>query len=423
MKTIKVAIAGLGNVGKGTYEILKKDANRLNATTSTNFEVTAVCARSKKDFIDSNITFYENALDLANDNNVDVVIEVIGGCTIAKELVEKSLQNGKKVITANKALMAEHGFELAKLAESLNTSIKFESAVAGSLPIIKNFKEGLIANEIEEFYGILNGTCNFILSKMANEGLDFAPVLKEAQKLGFAEADPTFDVKGIDAAHKLALLAAIASATKPAFKDMYVEGVDKISSRDIKLARELGYEIKLLGIYKKLENSTQQSVYPSLVKQGSKISQINLSFNTILAKTSNAGINMSIGLGAGSLPTASAVVADLCDIATSRDSKIFNVSCDNLGESKVEKISNRVGKYFINLEIDKEKIQKEDLSQKLFTNKIAIEKCYYENNDNLINGGFITSPIKETNLEDILNNLDTSLVKSSKFLRVEEIDF
>lgn len=423
MKTIKVAIAGLGNVGKGTYEILKKDANILTQRTSTKFEVSAVSARSKKDFIDNDVKFYENALDLADDKNVDVVIEVIGGYEVAKELIEKSLKNGKQVITANKALIAEHGLELAKLAESLGTSIKFEAAVAGSIPVIKNFKEGLIANEIEEFYAILNGTCNFILSKMSNEGLDFAPVLKEAQELGFAEADPTFDVKGIDAAHKLSILAAIASSSKPAFKQMHIEGVDEITSLDIQLAKELGYSIKLLGIYKKLENSSQQSVYPSLVKQGSKISQINLSFNTVIAKTSNAGINMSIGLGAGSLPTASAIVADLCDIATKRESKIFNVPCDQLEDGNVEKMSQRIGKYFINLELDKETVQKEDLAKKLFSDKIEIEKCHYKNNDNTISGGFITSNLKEQDLVEILNNLDSSLVKSSKFLRVEEIDF
>jgi len=423
MKTIKVGIAGLGNVGKGTYEILKKDSKLLEARTSTKFEVVAVSARSKKDFIDEGVTFYENAVDLANDKNVDVVIEAIGGYGIAKDVIEQSLKNKKQVITANKALVAEHGLELTKLAESQGVTMKFEAAVAGSLPIVKTFKEGLIANEIEEFYAILNGTCNFILSKMANEGLDFAPVLKEAQELGFAEADPAFDIKGIDAAHKLAILASIASSTKPAFADMHIEGVDEITLTDISVARELGYEIKLLGIYKKLESSQQQSVYPALVKKEDKLAKIDLSFNTVLVKTSNAGLNMSIGLGAGSLPTASAIVADLCDIATNRDSKTFNVPCEQLGDANILKMSDRSGKYFINLELDKEEAQKEDLAKKIFGDKIKIEKCQYKANKDTIIAGFITQEMKEQDLDEVLNNLDVTLIKSKKFIRVEETNF
>lgn len=423
MKTIKVAIAGLGNVGKGTYEILKKDSNILTQRTSTKFEVVAVSARTKKDFIDADVKFYENALDLADNKNVDVIIEAIGGYGIAKDLIEKSLKNNKKVITANKALVAEHGFELTTLAESLGGSLKFEAAVAGSLPVVKNLKEGLIANEIEEFYAILNGTCNFILSKMANEGLDFAPVLQEAQELGFAEADPTFDVKGIDAAHKLAILSSIASSTKPAFDQMHIEGVDDITLSDISIARELGYEIKLLGIYKKLENSQQQTVYPALVKKDDKLAKIDLSYNTVLVKTSNAGLNMSIGLGAGSLPTASAIVADLCDIATNRDSKTFNVPCNQLGDAKINEIANRTGKYFINLDLIKEEVQKEDLAQRVFSGKIDFEKCHFISSDDVIIAGFITQEMQEKDLEEILNNLDTTLVKSKKFIRVEETNF
>lgn len=424
MKTLRVAIAGLGNVGKGTYEILHKDQNILSSRTGTKLEVVAVSARTKKDFVASNIKFYDNALDLADDDNIDIIIEAIGGYDLAKELIEKSLKNNKQVITANKALIAEHGYELAKLAEEQNNTIKFEAAVAGSLPIVKNFKEGLIANEIEEFYAILNGTCNFILSKMANEGLDFAPVLKEAQELGFAEADPTFDIKGIDAAHKLAILSAISNSSKPAFDQMHIEGIDEITISDINLARKLGYEIKLLGIYKKINaNTTQQSVYPSLVKKEDKLAKIELSFNTILVKTSNAGLNMSIGLGAGSLPTASAIVADLCDIALNRNSEIFNNKTKDLSQVNVEKITNRIGKYFLNLELIKENLEKEDLAKKLFANILEIEKCHYEADGNLIKASFITQEIQESKLNEILEKLDSNLVKSKKFIRVEETNF
>jgi len=421
---INVAIAGLGNVGKGVYKILTQDLEILESRTNTKFEIVAVSARSKKDFVSSKIKFYEDATQIADDENVDVVIEAIGGDTLAKDLIEKSLKNGKKVVSANKALIAGHGFELAKLAEENNGSLKFEAAVAGSLPIIKILREGLVANEFSNFYAILNGTCNFILSKMAHEGLDFAPVLKEAQELGFAEADPTFDVGGIDTAHKLAIMAAIVSKTKPSFDKLYIEGIDKIEISDLDLAKEFGYEIKLLGVYKDLgNNKSQRAIYPALVKKDEKIAKVDLSFNAVVADTSNAGKCMFIGSGAGSLPTASAIVADLADIATNRDSYVFNSKTSNLKEADIIDIKDRVGRYFLKVVVDKELAKTKNLATDLFAGKINIDQLVMKSQDQNIICGFLTKAKSESEVIEILNNLNKDLVKSSKFIRIEEPNF
>lgn len=398
MGKIKIGIAGLGTVGRGVYEILQKDAKLLTARTGAEFEVTAVSARSKKDFIDSKVHFVENSVELAN-SDVDVVVEAIGGTTIAKELVEKSLKNGKKVITANKALLAEFGSELAEIAEKNNGFLAYEAAIAAAIPVVKLFREGLAANEIKEFYGILNGTSNFILTKMKQDGLTFEKALKLAQDLGYAEADPAFDINGTDAAHKLTLLAAISSATKPDFKNVFIEGIEKITILDIKAAEELGYSIKLLGIYKNLGDSIQASVYPALVDSSKMIAQINRSLNTIVTSNSNAGWSMISGVGAGSLPTASAIVADLVDAARDNKTPIFGTESRNLTSKKIIDIKNRRGKYFIISESS-------DVSD-----QIECEKQTMLNVDGKEYHAFITKECEESSL---LQNL-----KNVKFLRVE----
>lgn len=423
MKKLKIGLAGLGVVGFGVYEILKKDAKILEARSQTKFEIVAVSARNHKDFVDPKIKFYKNPLDLANDPEIDVVIEVIGGCSIAKDLFEASVKNGKKFITANKALLAEFGLEIAKLSEQYDAHIGFEASTAGANPVIKNFKESFSATEITEFYGILNGTCNFILSKMSDEGSDFAETLHEAQKLGYAEADPTLDIKGIDTAHKLAILAAIASSSQPAFTELHIEGIEQISIQDVKLASELGYKIKLLGIYKNLGDSVQQAVYPALLKKSEKLAAVDGPFNAVLTHSSNASWNLSVGRGAGSLPTASAVVADLIDIACHRSSFLFGVESSKLSKASPIKLSQRLGKYFLRLIINKKSAQKTDLAQAVFGSKIKIEQVAFIDADEEILCGFLTDLQKEEDILKALESLDTGLVKSAKFLRVEETNF
>lgn len=423
MNKLKIGIAGLGTVGKGVYDILKKDAKILEKKSQTVFEVVAAASRSKKDFLDSNIKFYSNVLDLAADPEIDVIIEVMGGVGVAKDLMEAAIKNGKKFVTANKALLAEHGAEISEFVEKHNGHIAFEASTAGANPVIKAFKESFTANEITEFYAILNGTCNFILTKMGAEGSDFAATLKEAQSLGYAEADPTFDIKGIDTAHKLTILASIASSTKPAFKQLHIEGIEQVSANDIKLADDLGFKIKLLAIYKKLADGLQQTVYPALVKKSEKIAQVDGPFNAVLVNTTNASWNFSVGRGAGGLTTGSAVVADLLDIACKRVSPLFGVKNSELSEAKIIDISKRVGKYFIRLTLDKTLAREGDLAQTLFGEKIKIESAAFLDAENEIICGFLTDAQKEEDVAETLQGLDSNLVKSAKFLRVEETNF
>ncbi len=423
MKKIRIGLVGLGVVGKGVYDILKKDAKILSLKSQAEFEIVAASARSKKDFLDPKIKFYSNAIDLANDPEIDVVVEVMGGISLAKDLLETSIKNGKKFVTANKALLAEHGAEIAKLVEKYDGHIGFEASTAGANPIIKAYKESFTSSEILEIYAILNGTCNFILTKMSDEGSNFTETLKEAQKLGYAEADPELDIKGIDAAHKLTILAAIAGSTNPNFKKFYVEGIDEISASDVKFADELGYKIKLLAIYKNRGDRVEQAVYPALIKKSEKISQVDGPFNAVLTLTSNAGWNMMIGRGAGGLTTGSAIVSDLVDIANNRKTYLFGVKADELKNIKISDISQRVGKYFIKLKVDKILAQKTNLAETIFGSKIKIEKAFFLDEGEEILCGFLTEEHCEREIVKTLQNLDSNLVKFSKFLRVEETKF
>lgn len=423
MKKLRIGLAGLGTVGKGVYDIINKDAKILTQRSETIFEITAVASRSNKDFVDPKIKFYSSILDLANDPQVDVVVEVMGGLTVAKDLVEAAIKNGKKVVTANKALLAQHGAELVELVQKYNGHIGFEASTAGANPVIKTFRESFISSEITEFYAILNGTCNFILTKMRDEGLDYTTTLAEAQKLGYAEADPTLDVKGIDTAHKLVILSSIASMTKPNFAAAHIEGVDQVTIDDVKMADDFGYKIKLLAIYKNLGDSMQQSVYPALIPASDKIAQVDGPFNAVLVNTSNASWNISVGRGAGGLTTGSAVVADLLDIATNRSNYLFGAANSELGQANIINLSQREGKYFLRVVVDKNAAQKTDLAQAIFGDKIKVTKAAFINKNDEIICAFLTDTQKESDVVAILKNLDSSLVKAAKFLRVEETHF
>ncbi len=423
MKKLKIGLAGLGTVGRGVYDIIHKDAKILTQRSETIFEIVAVASRSRKDFVDSKIKFYENVVDLADDENVDVIVEVMGGLTTAKELVEKAIKNGKKVVTANKALLAEHGSEMIELVQKYNGHIGFEASTAGANPVIKTFRESFVSSEITEFYAILNGTCNFILTKMRDEGSDYLETLKEAQKLGYAEADPTLDVKGIDSAHKLVILSSIASSTIPNFKKAHIEGVDEVAIDDVKLAGELGYKIKLLAIYKNLGDSMQQSIYPALIPASEKIAQVDGPFNAVLVNTSNASWNISVGRGAGGLTTGSAVVADLLDIACGRSAYLFGAQNSELRQANIISIASRQGKYFLRLVVNKELAQKTNLAEVVFGDKIKVARAAFIDADSEIICGFLTDTQKESDIVAILKNLDSSLVKAARFLRVEETGF
>jgi homoserine dehydrogenase len=350
---LKIGIAGLGTVGAGTQKILVENRDILTARCDRELVVTAVSARdkSKDRGIDlAGIHWCDDAAELALRDDVDVVAELIGGEDgIAKSLVKAAIQNGKHVVTANKALLAHHGTTLALAAEAGGVTLAFEAAVAGGIPIVKAMREGLAANQISRVYGILNGTCNYILSEMRETGRDFADVLAEAQDLGYAEADPACDIDGVDAAHKLALLTALAFGCEVDFGAVHVEGIRAISPLDIRFAEELGYRIKLLGLASRTERGIEQRVHPSMVPMGAPIAHVEDVFNAVVADGDFVDTTLFQGRGAGAGPTASAVVADLIDIARGHKSPTFAVPATALTPFKAAPMAGHVGCYYVRL--------------------------------------------------------------------------
>ena len=313
---VNVGLCGLGTVGGGTLEVLQR--NRVIVEASALCQVNLIHIGARRDNPNCDTTGIKVSRDIfavAEDPDVDILIEVIGGTTIAKDLVLKAINNGKHVVTANKALIAEHGNEIFAVAEERGVSVAYEAAVAGGIPIIKILREGLAANQIQWLAGIINGTGNFILTEMAQKGRDFADVLAQAQKLGYAEADPTFDVEGIDAAHKLVIMASIAFGIPLQFNDVYTEGITGIEAQDLAYAKELGYRIKHLGIARQHSDCIEMRVHPTLIPQKRLIANVDGVMNAIMVKGDAVGSTLYSGGGAGAGPTASAIAADVVDIA------------------------------------------------------------------------------------------------------------
>jgi len=356
MKSLRIGIAGLGTVGCGTFEIVTKDAALLSNRCGSAVEITAVSSRDKtrdRGIDLSGVTWHDDTLSLADDVNVDVVVELIGGHEgVAKELCERSLANGKHVVTANKALIAMHGAELAALAEKNGVALYFEAAVAGGIPIIKALREGLSANRFQRVSGIMNGTCNYILTAMEKDARDFDDVLAEAQELGYAETPPDLDVDGIDTAHKLTILASLAYGCLVDFEAVYSEGIREVSLTDINYARELGFAIRLLGITQQIsENCIAQRVHPCLVPLESPFASITGPQNAVLVECNQVGPVLLTGAGAGAGATASAVVADIMDIANGHLAKPFTIAVDSLHRCKTEDISQHSGEYYIRVQV------------------------------------------------------------------------
>ncbi|MFM1547067.1 MAG: homoserine dehydrogenase [Candidatus Pseudothioglobus sp.] len=320
---MKVGILGLGTVGGGVVNVLQKNSASIERRTGVKIEVILAGVRdvTQKRICDtSNIKLTEDPFEVVNHPDIDVVLELIGGTGLTKKLVETAINNGKHVITANKALIANHGNELIKLANKKQVRLLFEASVAGGIPIIKSLEQGLSANNIESLAGIINGTSNFILTDMKEKGRDFDDALKEAQALGYAEEDPTFDTEGIDAAHKLSILAAIAFGTELQFNQVYTKGISGITTEDILHATELGYTIKHLGITKRTGNGIELRVHPTLVSNKQLIAQVDGVMNAVMVKSNALGISLYYGAGAGDEATASAVIADLIDIINNQTS-------------------------------------------------------------------------------------------------------
>ncbi|MEP5567519.1 MAG: homoserine dehydrogenase [Halioglobus sp.] len=313
---VKIGICGLGTVGSGTFNVLSRNAQSISARAQSALDVIHVGARRDNPACEVGETrVSRDVFEVARDPDVQILVELIGGTTVAKDLVEEALRNGKHVVTANKALIAEFGNELFALAEQNNVVIRYEAAVAGGIPIIKALREGLAGNRIEWLAGIINGTGNFILSEMREKGRDFADVLCEAQELGYAEADPTFDVEGIDAAHKLVILASLAFGMPLQFSSVYTEGITKLTPQDVEYAEELGYRIKHLGVAKNSAGGVELRVHPTLIPEERLLANVNGVKNAVLVEGDAVGPTLYYGAGAGAEPTASAVVADIVDLA------------------------------------------------------------------------------------------------------------
>lgn len=318
LKSIKVGLLGIGTVGSGVFNVLQRNQGEILRRAGRGIEIAMVAdldtARARA-AVGQDVTVVADARAVIANPDIDIVVELIGGYGIAKQLVLEAIEAGKHVVTANKALLAVHGTEIFAAANRKGVMVAFEAAVAGGIPIIKSLREGLTANRIEWIAGIINGTTNFILSEMRDKGSDFDVVLKEAQRLGYAEADPTFDIEGVDAAHKAALMSAIAFGVPVQFDKAYVEGITKLGAKDIKYAEQLGYRIKLLGITKQVASGIELRVHPCLVPSKRLIANVEGAMNAVMVHGDAVGTTMYYGKGAGSEPTASAVIADLVDIA------------------------------------------------------------------------------------------------------------
>ena len=414
-----IGIAGFGTVGQGFFTQINKNFK--------NFKVIQIAVKNvkKKRKINlKNIKVTSKVQELAINPNIQVLVECIGGSSgAAYKLVKTAIENKKHIITANKALLAIHGNELVKLAEKNNVSISYEAAIAGGIPIVKTVRENLKYNNISKIYGILNGTCNYILTKMEKEGKDFSLVLKDAQKLGFAELDPTFDIKGIDAAHKITLLSSLAFNVPIKFSSTYIEGVDKVELDDFRFAREFGYKIKLLGIAERKKDSYEQRVHPCLVKEDSEIAKVENELNAVVVIDDMIGKTVLIGPGAGGKPTGAAIVADLIDLNRGNINLPLGNSISNSKKLKNINILDSSFAYYLKIVVKDEVGVMRRISDILARNKISIDqqKQEHSNKRGYATIVIITHKIKEKIFSKAIKEINNMkrINNKVKFIRTE----
>jgi homoserine dehydrogenase len=360
---LRLGLLGIGNVGQSVFDVLTRNQDEISRRAGRAIEVVMASRRNlaaAQPLADAGVRVVADPADIVRDPSVDVVVELIGGTTVARDLVLQAIANGKHVVTANKALLAEHGTEIFDAAHKAGVVVAFEAAVAGGIPIIKALREGLTANRIQWLAGIINGTTNFILSEMRSKGLDFATVLKTAQSLGYAEADPTFDIEGVDAAHKLALMSAIAFGVPVQFDKAHIEGITQLDAQDIKYAEQLGYRIKLLGITKRVPAGIELRVHPCLVPSERLLANVEGAMNAVVVQGDAVGTTLYYGKGAGGEPTASAVIADLVDVARVGNSSALErvpalaFQPDAMEPTPVLPISDVVSAYYLRLRVSDE---------------------------------------------------------------------
>ena len=383
MNPVKIGLLGLGTVGGGTVTVLSSNAAEIQRRAGRQISISHAAAKeydaSAITGLDSVGTISDDAFAVVDDPDVDIIIELIGGYSPAKELVLQAIKNGKHVVTANKALIATHGNEIFSAAQDQGVMVAFEAAVAGGIPIIKSMREGLAANQIQWAAGIINGTGNFILTEMRDKGRDFNDVLKEAQELGYAEADPTFDIEGIDAAHKLTIMGSIAFGIPLQFDKTYTEGITRIEQQDVQYANELGYRIKHLGITKRTDKGIEQRVHPTLIPDRRLIANVDGVMNAVLVQGDAVGPTLYYGAGAGSLPTASAVVADVVDVVRAMTSDPENrvphlaFQPNALSEQDIVDIEEIETAYYLRLEATDQPGVLADITNILGKHKISIE--------------------------------------------------
>ncbi len=353
MAPLSVALAGLGTVGAGVFALLKDQAETLAGRAGRPIRVVAVSARDRgrdRGLDLDGVAWFDDAAEMAREAEADVFVELIGGEDgVAKAACEAALDAGRDVVTANKALLARHGTDLARRAEKAGRTLGYEASVAGGIPIVKALREGLAANRISAIYGILNGTCNYILTQMRETGRPFGEVLADAQSFGYAEADPAFDIDGIDAAHKLAILTALGFGTEIDFEGVHVEGIRHVSAADIVFADELGYRIKLLGIARRTGHGIEQRVHPCMIPDSAPLARVEGVFNAVVAEGDSVGTTVFEGRGAGAGPTASAVVADLVDLARGLRLPVFAVPAARLAPAGTAAMERHTGPYYLRL--------------------------------------------------------------------------
>ena len=433
MKPVKVGIVGLGTVGGGAFSLLKENAVEISRRTGRCIQVSHVGIRRDTNRYDlTGIKVSSDIFAVVNDPEVDIVVEVIGGTTTARELVLTAIANGKHVVTANKALLAEFGNEIFAAAEAKGVFVAFEAAVAGGVPIIKVLREGLAANRIEWLAGIINGTGNYILTEMRDKGRDFADVLQEAQALGYAEADPTFDVEGIDAAHKLTILASIAFGIPLQFDKVYTEGITKLTREDVSYAEELGYRIKNLGIARRTPEGIELRVHPTLISADRLIANVHGVKNAVLVQSNAVGPTLYYGAGAGAGPTGSAVVADIVDVVralnTENSSYVPHLAFqpDALADTPILPVEAIRTAYYLRLQANDKPGVLADVTRILSDNGISIEAILQKpaHAAGTVPVIILTKPVVEREMNRAIGSLEalTDIVAPVVRIRLEALD-
>ena len=430
MKPINIGLLGIGTVGGGTYTVLKRNQEEIARRAGREIKVKMIADKDldrARSFADHDVIVTDNAHEVTTHPDIDIVVELIGGQTIAKDLILEAIAHGKHVVTANKALLANHGTEIFAVARAKGVMVAFEAAVAGGIPIIKALREGLTANRITWIAGIINGTSNFILSEMRDKGLSFEQVLAEAQKLGYAEADPTYDIEGIDAAHKITLMSAIAFGIPVQFSKVYTEGITKLTGEDIRYAEELGYRIKLLGITKRVEKGIELRVHPTLIPVRRLIANVEGVMNAIVVKGDAVGATLYYGAGAGAEPTASSVIADLVDVTRMQTADpmhrvpTLSFQPDSLSDTPVIPMEDVETSYYLRMQvIDKPGVMAE-ITRIVAENNISISALIQKEPDSdsdRVSIIMLTHLTVEKNINAAIARIESLPVVTNKVIRI-----